>query len=347
MGWRLKALAFLFGLFAVSFGAILVAIPVFLYVFWPWIRGERRKGGPAGAKGPKVGGGWMKYVGFFFLFLSALAFVGGGSISPLVFGGLGVVLLFYGRGSSGSMPSWIAPVKDSIVLRDRILPFRWFAVAEIKALSLDAPKVLPAVNERLLVKTGGNARAYAVLEISALSEGEAEVKLVTRLREVARVILPLGAYLLPLKSEESFALVKCSRQSVKLDMGNLEHSMASAPYDLIVIKPQGHMVESLGAYQLTEGGNSELATKSPQGLNKSVLVWEVVTTVSTRARWVPPDEETAFISSLAATRGAQIGERLVDAGSESGGQTLVVRSLNTVPVELSRGQVRALVRIYS
>ncbi len=73
---------------------------------------------------------------------------------------------------------------------------------------------------------------------------------------------------------------------------------------------------------------------------------EVFKAVGNRLNWPHPDQYTAFLSSLVATSGEPVGTRILDAGAGSQAQMVVVKSQSSPPVELSRAQLRAVVRIY-
>ncbi|MDG6987699.1 MAG: ATP-binding protein [Nitrososphaerota archaeon] len=90
MGWKLNALALLFALWCLDVGALVVGVPILLVLLYKWW--SERQSRPA-ALGPSRG---MARAGAFFLVLSVVAVVEGGTFSPLVFGGLGVALLALG-----------------------------------------------------------------------------------------------------------------------------------------------------------------------------------------------------------------------------------------------------------
>ena len=87
MGWKLTALIFLFALWALNVGALIVGIPILLYLgyrFW-----SSRQNRLKGAGRPH----WMIYFGVFLIFLSLVAVAERGTYSPIVFGVSGVTLL--------------------------------------------------------------------------------------------------------------------------------------------------------------------------------------------------------------------------------------------------------------
>jgi len=73
---------------------------------------------------------------------------------------------------------------------------------------------------------------------------------------------------------------------------------------------------------------------------------EVFKAIGSRLAWPNPDRYTAFLSSLLATSNEPVGTRILDAGAGPQSQTVVVRSQGSPPVELSRPQLRAVVRMY-
>ena len=87
MGWKLNGLAFLFALWALNTGALVIGIPILLYLFYGlW---SNRQARPAGTGSSR----WMTYLGVFLLVLSLVAVMEQGTYSPVVFGGAGIVLL--------------------------------------------------------------------------------------------------------------------------------------------------------------------------------------------------------------------------------------------------------------
>ena len=84
MGWKLNALLFLVALLLLAFGALIIGIPLLLYVFYRlW-----SKHGDSGGSSH-----WMLYLGVIFILLALAALANQGTYSPLFFGGIGVLLL--------------------------------------------------------------------------------------------------------------------------------------------------------------------------------------------------------------------------------------------------------------
>jgi hypothetical protein len=344
MGWKLKALAILFALLALGAGALILAVPLLLYALLPWVlsrrngrdrSGDTRRGNPLR---------WINYLGIFFVVLCVMALASGGRFSVLVLGGVGAGLLYLGKQWRSGFPGFLVPEEESIMLRDRLFPLRWFSVAEVKVGNGDWSRALASLNERFVVMTE-KARALVVLQASALTEADAERKAVARVGEMSKLLGPAGVYLLPLEASEALPLLRQRCKEVDVDAGSLDHSLATQPYDTLVVQPSGHLVAALGAYRVDETQRQRLVAEAKRVLKKPVLVWEVTKALETRVKAAGPDDATVFLSSLAATRGADIGERIVQ--TSSGGNVLLVKSLRTPEVQLTRAQVRALVRAYA
>jgi len=346
MGWKLKTAAFLFALLALGAGALIIALPLLLYVFLPWILARRRRDGGDGGTPSAGGHRWLAYLGVFFLAVSLVALASGGVFSVLVFGGLGAGLVYLGAAQGSGLPASLVPVSESILMKDRLLPFRWSSVVEVKCASGGLTRLLPALNGRFVVTLREKTGVFLLLQATALTEAEAERKLVGRIRELSKSLVAIGAYLFPVEAREASPMVSHSCERVTLDLGNLDHSLSTQTFDSLAVSPRGHVVAALGAYQSDEGGHSRVTAAANQALKKPVLVWEVAKALEKRVREGRPDDVTVFLSSLAATRGADIGERIVQVESDSTA-TVMVRSLGTPEVELSRAQLRALVRAYS
>ena len=347
MGWKIKVPAFFFGLFSLSLGAILIGVPVLLWVLWPWIRGLRnsqKTGTGSGFVG--VGGSWMEYLGLFFVFLAAVALLGGGSLSPILFGGIGVALVFYGRGSAGKVLGGLVPVRDSILMRTRFVPFNWLALVEVKVTTKDVAKVLPNVNERLLVTVDGKASAYAVIQASGLREADAEEKVVSRMQELSKVLAPSGAYLLPIDASVAASLIRRRGRPVKLDTGNLEQSLVSTPYDVVSICTHGHVAVALGAYRSADDGQEQLSLPYQAGAQETGAGVGGCRRAGKAGDMAGPGRPDGVPRQPSGAGGRASGTGSWRTARPRG-SSLLVRSVRSNEIELSRAQLRALVRAYS
>lgn len=87
MGWKFTALVFLFAVWALNVGALVIGIPILIYLFYRhW---SNRQSKPRGTGRPR----WMIYLGLFLLVLSLVAVAEQGTYSPMVFGVAGVTFL--------------------------------------------------------------------------------------------------------------------------------------------------------------------------------------------------------------------------------------------------------------
>jgi hypothetical protein len=84
MGWKLTAFVFLFAVWALNVGALIIGIPILLHLFYRFW--SNRKPGPGKSR-------WMIYLGVFLLLLSLISVAEQGTYSPIVFGVAGVTLL--------------------------------------------------------------------------------------------------------------------------------------------------------------------------------------------------------------------------------------------------------------
>ena len=66
-----------------------------------------------------------------------------------------------------------------------------------------------------------------------------------------------------------------------------------------------------------------------------------------KIQWQKPDAYTTFLASMFATEGETIGERVSEAGSAGDPHEVLVQSLGTPAVQMSRAQLRAINRVYS
>ena len=77
-------------------------------------------------------------------------------------------------------------------------------------------------------------------------------------------------------------------------------------------------------------------------LESQPLVWEALEVLGEKFQVREADVYTNFLSSVCATRGEGLGERLVNEGRD-GSATVMISSLGAAQVELTRPQLRAIV----
>lgn len=371
MGLLLKGLAVIVGLMLLPLGAWPISALLFLYAFGGLIvrilRLGRRSSQPAVAapatplRGTEAGvpasfrgrGGHplRRGLGLVFLLLAAVAVAEHGTFSPFVFGGIGLVLLLWGSpairlGGHGSM----RPVPDSILLRPSLDPFHWFALAEVKLATRQAGRALAGIDETLLVTLrDAGPSLFVVLEATSLTLGGAEDSLTARFGELVRISAPLGGYLLPVDSAEAESTLRVAVERVRLDAKGWPSALSTTDYDLLTVEAtRGGFVRSVGAYKRDEGGQAKAALPpATQALSRPSLLWEVFQELGKKMEWQKPDGYTTFLASMFATHGETFGERVSEAGSAEGPQQVMVQSLGTPPVKMSRAQLRAIAKVYS
>jgi len=374
MGWRLKTLAVLIGFMLIPVGGWPVSALLFLYAFGGLVlRGLRRgRSRPATGSAPQTpmgkgapvapaaslqrgfGHPVRRIMGLAFLGLSLMALTNGGTYSPLVFGVAGATLLLWGAplirlGALGSL----RPIEESVLLRNSLDPFRWFAVAEVKLATKQVGRALGGIDETLLVSMADGVPAvFVVLKATSLTMGGAEESLLARLRELARVSAPLGAYFLPLDSGKAVEGLRRSVEPVDLDSRGWPSSLSTSDYDQLTLEAgRGGFVHSVGAYRSKSRDGSEEAGAAfhpaRQALSRPSLLWEAFQELGRKVQWPKPDAYTTFLASMVATEGEAIGERVSGGGGGTNSRIVTVQSLGTPPVQMSRAQLRAIVRVYA
>jgi len=385
MGWKLKALAFVFAVFAALTGAWIITIPLLVYVFWGAI--FRKKKRPtqiqvnvryphersgssveaATAKAPEQASqeyqqppnenarrgsrSSTRYlVGGALLLLSLVALGEGGVFSPLVFAAPGIALVFWERIWRSAQFSTFLPERESVLMRNPDVPFLWFALAEVKFATRNVATALASIDERIVVVNYEKPTIYVLFRGAEISRGRAEAKLLERMRETQMTVAPLGAFLLPVDSEKAVASMSFSTKPVKVDPKAPSHSLFTLPYEMLSIRPKYGYVDSLGLYVRKEDKRKagEIVVPAPRERpTRRPLLWETLRLVESKLRWPEPDALTAFLGSMFATREETIGERIVDVASSPDAEVVVVKSIGSPQVEITRAQLRAVVRVYA
>jgi hypothetical protein len=355
MGWLGKTLAVIFGLMLFGLGIWQLGILIFaILLVPPVLRGWIRKGKSPASQGLQGNGRprgkfTARYVvGGLLLLLAFAAFESHGILSPFVLGSLGILVLAWGRVRISILGSALRPVDESILLRSSPIPVSWVAVAEVKPLTRDLGRAMAGVNGAVLISASDTPSIYVVVVKGALTERSAEAAIVETLKETALSLSALGAYLLPLDSKQASAFFQPSFEVARIGDGDWSQSVASGTYDLISIRQEKGFARSLGLHRrVNQGreGKGRIPSTSQEFAHPPFLA-EAYKAIGNRLTWPSPDQYTAFLSSLMATSGEPVGTRIVDAGGAPQSQMVLVRSQGSPSVELSRAQLRAVVRMY-
>ncbi len=358
MGWMLKVAALVVGLLSLSLGFWPLWIPCFgylAYCVWSatrkrrvYIHSEEKSRGAPKAKRSHFK---KRYIlGGLFLLLSLAAFGDHGSYAPWVFLGLGGLTIASGVFGRGPSFSQVRPVPNSILLRSRWLPIAYTSLVEVKFGTQQMSKALSSAgNEIIMTVSSEKVSAYLPVRVMAMSVPAAESKVAERLAPVARMLSAKGAFPFPLESEEAASRLSWSLEPVDIA---LEYgrdgvvSLNSTPFDVLVLAPSGHLLESAAAY-ITRPGRSGHFVIPGKGsrLESKPLFWEALETLAERHSPPNADALTGFLSSVSATRGEGLGDRLENGGQTESGK-LVLGSLGSAKVELTRPQLRAIVKAY-
>ena len=349
MGWGLKVGLFFVALALAAFGGWIIAIPVFVLLFLPPIlnrRGRERRGQKESfdrKRGPSV----LSIVGALLILLSMVALASGGTLSPVVFAACGFALLLRGR-ISFPASTWVSPVKDSILLRHKLAPYRWSVLTEAKVSTRDLEGAMSGVNERLVFTSNPKPRLFLVFTTNSFGRAGAESALINRIQRLARSLVPSGVYLLPLNSVLAAEIATIRAPKVETETNNIRQNISSSDCSTLVVEAQHGFVERFDLYaQPGEGSKgssilSPLKTASTGQLTLRELLHEARDKLG-----VPhPDRYSAFLSSMAATEGEALGQRITETVVGGQEQLLLVSSVGNPPVELSRAQLWAVSRVY-
>jgi hypothetical protein len=361
MGWLLKGLALVVGLVSLTLMLWPVSLVCFGYLAYSLWRSTHKRtvyvkdGGrrqPREAPSVKKAAFKRRYVaaGFFFL-LALVALAGGGTFSPFVFALFGVLIVLSGVTGFGPSMSEVREVPDSILLKSRWFPFSWVSIAEVKFGSQQMTKPLSSVgSEVIMTVSSEKLSVYLPIRVFALSVASAESKVAEKLAPIARMLSAKEAYTLPLESRDAAKRMdwKLKPVGLALEYGNDGvASLNSTPFDVLVLAPSGHLLESAAAYVASPNAKPGRFRVPGKGrkLENQPLLWEALETLAEKHAPPHADAVTSFLSSVCATRGESLGDRLEN-GGQTGSGTVLVSSLGSVQVELTRPQLKAIVMAY-
>lgn len=342
MGWFLRILAALVGIFAFGLGAWPVSLIVLIYLVYSLRRPRAAPlrqevlPRPHRARGRLVLGGVL-------LLLSVIALGAGGTLSPLVFLVAGMAVVFWPILRIGGLTSLVVPVKDSVLLRSKAFPFRWYTVAEVKLESRDQTRGITAMDGRLLVFAGRAPSAFLIVAVCALRYGQAEERVIRDLQSCSRMLSQRGAHLLPLDSAD--AVRRLSLTLDRLNMGTVDlEGVASLPFDVFALRAREGVVVSHRAFRVSAQGGPASIPASDLSVPRPPLLAEVVEKIGEKNGWPGPDEYSTFLAAMDASRAEPLADKIRTKGEEGGKVT--VETPGGAEVRLTRAQLRAVARIY-
>ena len=264
---------------------------------------------------------------------------------------MGIVIVLSGVLHIGLRFSGVKPVQGSVLLRSRLFPLSWVSLVEVKFGTPQFARALASVgNEMIVTASSGTATFYLPVRVKALSAPGADRKVAERLGPIARSLSARGAYILPMEGAEAASRLNWSLKAVDLALEYRKDgvvSLKSVPFDALVLKPEGHLIRSAAAYAKrpsSKNGNVALPSAGRK-LQSQPLVWEALEVLQEKLTVEPADAYTNFLSGVCATQGESLGDRLVNEG-QGEDATVLVSSLGAAQVELTRPQLRAIVRAY-
>ncbi len=348
MGLGVKVVLFFIAILLFDFGGWMFTALIFAYLFLPPL--FRRRKGSSGensrAKGKRAPIPAGRMLGVALLGLSLVALASHGTLSPIVLGVPGLLLVFRPRFLS-RIPMQVKPVKDSILLRGRFLPFGWFALAEVKVSTRDVEGAISGMNERVLLLSAPAPRIFLVFTTSSVSRSGAEEVVVKRMQTAARALRSLGVYLLPLDGLGAFEVSQLRATKVDLPREGIQHTLAS-DYGALAVEALHGFVARFELYERSygKGPSGSLLAKPNRRPGSSMTLRELLQAATQRTGIPKPDSYVEFLSSMAATEGETLGQRITQTVQASDNQLLLVASVGSPQVELSRAQLKAVTTIY-
>lgn len=340
MGWKTKLMVALLGVFFLGGGLWPVGLLCFLYLLFP---GRSRKEKPASEAPRRRARVSVRHVlGLVFFLLAGMAVAAGGVLSPLAFLAVGSVVLAWPLLRSRVPLGDVEPVKDSVLLRSKYIPLAWHVVAELKPGAESFPRAVASFEGRLAVFTE-TGKTYLLASCKALDRREAESKLLHALQS-ACPRRNTGAYLLPLGAGAASEVFKLKLSRVRVSDDYIADPTPGASGMLLLDCVRGAVTKA-AAFAVEGESSSPRVPSGTSVLESPPLVWEVFDSIGRRTPWPDPDGVSNLLDSLAATKGAPLGERLKSLEGE--GAEFKVESLASDQLRLTRPQLRAIVSIYS
>lgn len=346
MGWGLRIVTVLVVLVALSLGAWPISLLALVYLAYSFRKPRMQRAvilrQEVFAKPKRP---WGRYVlGGFLLLLAVIASGSGGTFSPVIFFLVGLAVLSWPLLGRYSGSDRVAPMKESVLLRSRLFPFRWHALAEVKLESQDQARGITAMEGHLLVFAGKNPSTFQAVNVLALGHREAEAKVVKKLQRETRMLSQRGAHILPLDSAEAALRLSLELEKLKVGTDDFE-AISSLPFDVIALRVKDGLVVSHRAFNIVEAGRAAPTIPSPDlSQERQPLLAELVQEIEDKHGWPAPDEFTPFLASLDASRTEPLADRIRTTGEDNG--KLAIETPGGAEVKLTRAQLRMVVRVY-
>jgi hypothetical protein len=331
---------------SIAFSAWIVAIPILAYLLLKRTR-KTISGSPHASRPSARSNIPRRYLlGSALLVMSIVALVNGGRLSVLTLQALGWFVIVGYPLLNSKVPAEVGKLEKSTIVRGTFFRFRWFSVAEVKLTSAKLSSLLTTIEEDILVQNAEKTFVFIIIRTNSLTQAGADSAITRRLRKAVRSLAPLGGYLLPLDSSAIVTRFSLALNKERIEEDDLLTSLESTPFDLLLLRPEGGFVKSIGTFTIDEDENARPTI--PQGFQRpstQLLLWETLDSVEKRANVGRADSETAFLAGVYASRRMAIGQALESAGP-SDAQSISVKSLTSPTVSLSRSQLRAIMKIY-
>lgn len=278
------------------------------------------------------------------LFLALVALGDGGTFSPVAFAAAGLALVFWPVVQRNSLTRGVVPLSESILLRSRLFPFRWHALAEVKLESQDQARGVAAIDGRLLLFAGRAPAAFVVVSVYAIGRREAEERVIRALRKETVMMSQRGAHLLPLDSTD--ASLRLSLRLERLRVGTDDfRDVTSLPFDLFALEAKEGLIARHRAFRIGEPGGPASIPPADLSFVRLPLFAEVVEEIAEKHGWPAPDEFSSFLAALDASRTEPLSDRLRTRSQERG--MVVAETPGGAEAKLTRAQLRAVARIYA
>jgi hypothetical protein len=346
MGWTLRLAAISIMLIFLGLGAWPLSLLAFLYLVLSLRRPKSRAAHsekqetfqkPARSLGRYA-------IGTALLLLSLMAAESGGTYSPGVFFVTGLAVFLWPFIGGLGLLSRVVPVKDSVLLQDRLFPLSWHALAEVKLESQDQTRGITAMSGKLLLFAGRAPAVFQVVSVHALRYKQAEACIMKKLRRETRMLSQRGAHLLPVDSAE--AANKLSLELERLSIGTDDFQVVSSlPFDAIAFEVRDGRLVSHRAFNVLEPNGATAIPAADLRHPREPLFAEVVQEIGEKHGWPAPDEFSSFLASLDALRAEPLADRFRVKGETEG--KAIVETPGSAQVSLTKAQMRALARIYA
>jgi hypothetical protein len=253
----------------------------------------------------------------FFLLVSLLS---GGRLSSVILASTLAFFLFY-----NNVRGTVTQDENSIIMRDKVLPFFWYAIGKVKFTSQRYVESIAAIpNVSFMLRFKGDI--YAIFSCIALRSNIATEKIFTKMREAQEAINSRGSYIIPVSFPKMNEILSLERINLKATISHGE---------IVSFRNKGERVFMVSSFRKSGRKKSIPFPREKKLLSLNSILDGI---------HYQTDSESSFLLALTTIVRSGLLDGIREERHADG--TISVRCLSSPSLEFEKREYEALMRIY-